>query len=86
MNAGISSAYSRIETLKVTDMHNMFEVNTPPVVVLFQAVYLLLKNSKSPKFIAISTNAASIADLEMNMPFILCSYVSQRLLLTILPV
>jgi norsolorinic acid ketoreductase len=73
-NAGISGAYGRIDALKVDDMRNMFEINTLPVVSLFQAVYPLLKKSKDPKFVAISTNGASIVDMEENIPFILGSY------------
>lgn len=83
-NAGISGAYSRIESLELRDMREMFEVNTLSVVKLFQAVYPLLKKTAdtrgpgAPKFIAISSQAASIEDLGDNTPWLLCSYGSSK--------
>jgi norsolorinic acid ketoreductase len=73
-NAGISGSYARVDAINVADMREMFEVNTLPVVSLFKAVYPLLQKSKNAKFVAITTNGASIVDMEENIPFILGSY------------
>ncbi|KAI0893425.1 hypothetical protein F4806DRAFT_504909 [Annulohypoxylon nitens] len=79
-NAGIAGAYSRVEGIAISDLRLMFEVNTYPVISLLKAVYPLLKNTAetkgagSAKFVAVSTNAASIQDLASNTPFLLGSY------------
>lgn len=73
-NSGISGAYARVDAIDIADTREMFEVNTLPVISLFKAVYPLLQKSKNPKFVALSTNGASIVDMEENIPFILGSY------------
>ncbi|KAI1389443.1 uncharacterized protein F4822DRAFT_200353 [Hypoxylon trugodes] len=79
-NSSISGAFSRIEGIDIKDLRAMFENNTYPVVALYKAVYPFLKKTAelkgpgSPKFVAITTNAASILNLEENIPFILGSY------------
>lgn len=79
-NAGSSCPCERIESLELRDMREMLEVNTLSVVKLFQAVYPLLRQTAdargagAPKFIAVSSQAASIQDLGDNTPWLLGSY------------
>jgi norsolorinic acid ketoreductase len=69
-NAGISGSYARVDAIDVGHMREIFEVNTPPLVSFFKIVNPLLQESKNPKFVAISTNGASIVDMEGHIPFI----------------
>jgi len=59
-NAGISNWFGRVEETPIHQLQEHFEVNVAGVVVLFQAVYSLLKASSTPKFIPISTHAGSL--------------------------
>ncbi|KJA13433.1 hypothetical protein HYPSUDRAFT_49834 [Hypholoma sublateritium FD-334 SS-4] len=59
-NAGISNWFGRVEDTPIHQLTEHFAVNTAGVVVLFQAVYTVLKASAHPKFIPISTHAASM--------------------------
>ncbi|ROV87035.1 hypothetical protein VSDG_10023 [Cytospora chrysosperma] len=77
-NAGIANVWTRVEGIDIKDMREFFEVNTYPVVRLLKAVYPLLKKTSDeggqPIFVAVSTEAASIQDLEKNTPYLLGAY------------
>ncbi|KAK3313685.1 hypothetical protein B0H66DRAFT_643192 [Apodospora peruviana] len=81
-NAGISStsAFAKVDGVKLKDIRDMFEVNTLGPLKLFIAAFPLLKataDSKgpgAPKFVGVSTNAASIVDVEENAPYLLAGY------------
>ncbi|KAF8970822.1 hypothetical protein BDZ97DRAFT_1788873 [Flammula alnicola] len=60
-NAGISNYVAPAVETSVEAFREHFEVNVTGVLVLFQAVYDVLKASASPKFIPISSGAASTA-------------------------
>ncbi|KAH8884936.1 aflatoxin biosynthesis ketoreductase nor-1 [Thozetella sp. PMI_491] len=89
-NAGIGEVYSRVEGIEIDDFRLLFDVNTLGPLRLFKAVYPLLKATAdqkgpgAPKFLAISTNASSITDLEANKDFLLGSYGAAKLALNYL--
>lgn len=73
-NAGISKNYQSVLETPIKEITDHFEVNTLGPVVLFQAVYPLLKASTgTPKFVALSTIFASIED-QSKYPFPYCAY------------
>lgn len=82
-NAGISNVWTRIEDIEIKDLREFMEINTFPVVRLFKAVYPLLKKTADeggkPIFIAVSTEAASIQDLEKNRPYLLGAYGASKI-------
>jgi len=61
-NAGISQYYGTAVVTPIEEMRVHYEVNVIGTLVLFQAAWPLLKASPSPKFVAISSGAGSIAD------------------------
>jgi norsolorinic acid ketoreductase len=64
-NAGISNYYGPATTTPIKEVRDHYEVNVLGPLILFQALYPLLKKSKSdaPKFVVISTAIASIGDM-----------------------
>ncbi len=79
-NSGIGNIFSRVEGIDIDDFRKLFDVNTLGPVRLFKAVYPLLqatadkKGTGKPKFVAISSNAASLTDLEANKEYLLGAY------------
>ena len=79
-NAGISpvESYSKVHEIKTKNLRELVEVNFYSTVYLFNAVYPLLKASADkggkPKFAPVSTQAASLGNLEANTPFLLGAY------------
>jgi norsolorinic acid ketoreductase len=64
-NAAISNSHPKVADADLDAIQTHFIVNTIGVVALFQAVLPLLnKSEKQKKFIAISTGAASIGNME----------------------
>ncbi|KAI5887771.1 NAD(P)-binding protein [Schizophyllum commune H4-8] len=61
-NAAVADVFDSALELRTDDMIRHFEVNTNGPLVLFQATYQLLKESKTPKFVAISSGFGSIAN------------------------
>ncbi|KAL1756796.1 hypothetical protein FB107DRAFT_289842 [Schizophyllum commune] len=59
-NAGIGDTLGTALEVNPEDMVRHLEVNTNGALVLFQAVYPLLKESKTPKFVAITSQVGSI--------------------------
>ncbi|KAL1708140.1 hypothetical protein EV121DRAFT_197817 [Schizophyllum commune] len=59
-NAGISECIAPALEVPPEEMVKHFEVNVNGPLVLFQSTYSLLKESKTPKFVAISTGLGSI--------------------------
>lgn len=62
-NAGICKVYPTVAQAKVADMLEHFSVNAMGPLLLFQAVLPLMENAKIPKFVALSSGVASIADM-----------------------
>jgi norsolorinic acid ketoreductase len=64
-NAAISNSHPKVADADLDEIQKHFLVNTIGVVSLFQAVLPLFnKSEKQKKFIAISTGAASIGNME----------------------
>ena len=63
-NAGISNYYGKVGVTPLKEFTEHYQVNTLGPVILFQAVLPLLNAASSPKFVIISTEAASLASLE----------------------
>jgi len=63
-NAGISKVYPTVATVKPEDILEHVSVNVIGPVLLFQAVLPLLQKSRNPKFVAMSSGAASIEGIE----------------------
>jgi len=59
-NAGIVNYYGPIVTTPIDQLRDHFEVNTLGFIILFQAIWPLLEQSKDPKFVYISSPAGSI--------------------------
>ncbi|KAI5892428.1 NAD(P)-binding protein [Schizophyllum commune H4-8] len=72
-NAGIGNAFESALELRTEDMIRHFEVNTNGALVLFQATYPLLKESKTRKFVTVSSGLGSIA-LAGQMPVLMYPY------------
>ena len=72
------SSFSRVEEIKTGNLRELMEVNTYGTLHLFKAVHPLLKaaadDGRKPKFVAISTQAASIGNLAANTPYLLGAY------------
>ncbi|KAL1679595.1 hypothetical protein EV122DRAFT_209541 [Schizophyllum commune] len=60
-NAGIGDSYEKALEVPTEQMVRHFEINTNGPLVLFQAAYPLLRGSKTPKFVTISSALGSIA-------------------------
>lgn len=64
-NAGIAKVLPTVAQAQVSDMLEHFMVNAVAPALLFQAFLpLLRKSQREPKFVTLSTTAASIADME----------------------
>lgn len=59
-NAGICSSWGPVLEVGESDMYNHFEVNIMGPLRLFQAMAPLLQKARTPKFVYISTQLASI--------------------------
>lgn len=79
-NAGIANIFSQVDGINISDLRSFFETNTVGPLVLYKAVFPLLKATAdakgpgAPKFVGITSNAASIIDLEENTPYQLGAY------------
>ncbi|MCJ1448499.1 MAG: hypothetical protein MMC23_009016 [Stictis urceolatum] len=62
-NAGISDYYGPATITPIEEVTRHYNVNVIGPLALFQATYPLLKKSSNPKFVGISTGAASIGDM-----------------------
>jgi len=76
-NAGISKFYGPATKTPLTEVWDHFRINTVGPLVLFQAMWPLLKEAKQPKFIVISTAVASMAILE-HIPLEATAYGSSK--------
>jgi len=74
-NAGIFKlkAFQKVAEMQTADLMEHFNVNAAGVVRLFQATWPLLQKSDKPKFMVISSGAATIARMEF-VPYTLSSY------------
>ncbi|KAL1756786.1 hypothetical protein FB107DRAFT_289833 [Schizophyllum commune] len=59
-NAGIGDAFGTALDLRTEDMLRHFEINSNGPLILFQATYSLLKESKTRKFVTVSSGIGSI--------------------------
>ncbi|KAL1691081.1 hypothetical protein GGG16DRAFT_125167 [Schizophyllum commune] len=69
-NAGINNSYEPALEVPTKEMVEHFEINTNGPLVLFQETYPLLKQSKTPKFVTVSSAIGSItiaAQLPVNV-------------------
>ncbi|KAI9840234.1 MAG: hypothetical protein M1837_001817 [Sclerophora amabilis] len=82
-NAGISQNFDEIAKLDIQDLKEHIAVNAIGPVVLFQAVWPLLQKSAQPKFVVITSAAASIGAME-HVPFTLGAYGSSKAMLNYL--
>ncbi|KAL1714460.1 hypothetical protein EV715DRAFT_295079 [Schizophyllum commune] len=72
-NAGIGDTLGTALETSPADMVRHFEVNTNGSLLLFQAAYPLLKESKAPKFVAITSQVGSIV-LAGEIPLMMYPY------------
>ena len=64
-NAGISKVYPRVEDAQTADLLEHYHVNVIGNIILFRAVFPLLKRShQTPKFIAMGSAAGTIGGQE----------------------
>lgn len=75
-NAGICPAPTPLTTVDVKDVMTVFTVNTVGPIILYQALWPLLKKSPggSPKWLSVSSAAGSLAYLEVHGTFALPAY------------
>ena len=74
-NAGISEipSYVPAAEVKIADMQKHVAVNAMGPLVLFQAVYPLMKKAKQPKFVVVGSPMGSIGGMELR-PFPCAAY------------
>ena len=64
-NAGIAKVFPLVQDARVKDFLEYYRTNVIGVVILFQAILPLLKNStKTPKFVVMGSVAGSIGEAE----------------------
>ncbi|TVY81853.1 Norsolorinic acid ketoreductase [Lachnellula suecica] len=63
-NAGMVEFYGDVTQTPIDGMKDHLNVNTVSVLALFQAVWPLLKEGKTPKFITVSSTVGSIGEAE----------------------
>jgi NAD(P)-dependent dehydrogenase (short-subunit alcohol dehydrogenase family) len=63
-NAGVSPPVQPLETVDPEEVSFTFQINALGPMVLFQAFKPLLKESKNPKWVSISSAAGSISSME----------------------
>ncbi|KAA8642749.1 hypothetical protein EYZ11_007946 [Aspergillus tanneri] len=74
-NAGICPTPTSIATVDVKDVTEAFTINTVGPIILYQALLPLLKKSTgSPKWLSVSTGAASLERLEVHHAYGVAAY------------
>ncbi|KAL1663603.1 hypothetical protein GGF50DRAFT_56621 [Schizophyllum commune] len=73
-NGAIDYAFEPVLDLRPEDMISHYEVNTDGPLVLFQVAYPLLKESESPKFVAITSQVGSILACGHDTPIDMIPY------------
>ncbi|KAI5829950.1 NAD(P)-binding protein [Schizophyllum commune Tattone D] len=73
-NGAIDYAFESVLDLRAEDMISHYEVNTNGPLVLFQAAYPLLKESKSPKFVTVTSQVGSIVAAGQDTPIDMIPY------------
>ena len=76
-NAGISKYYGPAATTPALEVKEHFTVNALGPLLLFQAFWPLLQHSPEPKFVAVSTGAASLTDMG-TLPLPVAAYGSSK--------
>ncbi|KJA22263.1 hypothetical protein HYPSUDRAFT_215866 [Hypholoma sublateritium FD-334 SS-4] len=67
-NAAICNSSDTVSEISAADIEEHFHVNVTGTVVLFQAMYGLLRKSASPRFVPISTSAACLDGNAIKFP------------------
>ncbi|KJA22252.1 hypothetical protein HYPSUDRAFT_41145, partial [Hypholoma sublateritium FD-334 SS-4] len=67
-NAAISNSVAPLSTIKSAELEEHFQVNVTGTIVLFQAVYTLLKKSACPRFVPISSSAGCLDGVSVKLP------------------
>lgn len=68
-NAGISQVFPPVHQVEISDLLKHLQVNVFGVILLFKAVHPLLMAAKKPKFVTLSTSAASLSEMAIrNFP------------------
>lgn len=68
-NAGISQVFPPVHEVEIANLLEHLQVNVFGVIQLFKAVRPLLLATKAPKFVTLSTSAASLSEMELrNFP------------------
>ncbi|KAK2017321.1 NAD(P)-binding protein [Colletotrichum eremochloae] len=73
-NAGYSPTPAPPDVVDIQDLIDSLQINTVAPVRLFQAVKPLLEKSSSPKWVSVSSAAASIANLEVHNAAFVSAY------------
>ncbi|KAI1868496.1 uncharacterized protein JN550_006412 [Neoarthrinium moseri] len=73
-NAGMSPDIEPIETVDISVLSTTFNVNAMGPLSLYQACRALLKKSKNPKFVPMTSATGSISGMEQGRTFIAPSY------------
>ncbi|KAF2841762.1 NAD(P)-binding protein [Patellaria atrata CBS 101060] len=73
-NAGLSPTPGPLDTYDIQDIMDAFTINTASPILLFQAVKPLLEKSRAPKWLSISSGAASIGKLEVHGAHFVSAY------------
>ena len=76
-NAGIAEHYAPAATTSLEQMSRHYAINVIAPVALFQAVLPLLQKSSNPKFVGISTGAASLKAIG-DIPLMTTAYGSSK--------
>lgn len=74
VNAAICPDPTSLDTVDIEDIQKAFTVNTIGPVLLWKSLKPLLERSKSPKWLSMSTAAASLARLEVHQAFVVPAY------------
>lgn len=73
-NAGWSPPIVPLDNVDIKDVKEAFDINTVGPILLFQAVKPLLEKAAAPKWVSMSTAAASITNLEVHQAAFVAAY------------
>ncbi|KAH9484734.1 Norsolorinic acid ketoreductase [Psilocybe cubensis] len=77
-NASLLAGNNRVNDVLVSDLEDHFKANVLGPVVLFQALYNLLKKSKQPRFVPISSLVGSISEPTISLDMRNTPYASSK--------
>ena len=76
-NSGIAKYYGPAFSTPISELREHIEINSVAPLILFQAVWPLLEQSATPKFVVVSSPLASIGDME-KVPMPTAAYGSSK--------